>query len=153
MERAEHEPAGVDAERCRQRPTFLGVRHEFADRLDDGVAGDDDPFVGDALGQQICAARLRWREQEIGEVVGDDPVVLLRHSPVVAAKPGFDVNDRDLAGVRGERRREDGVGVSLDNDGRRAHLLEDPVECGHREADLAPATRRRSRETPPAPAG
>ena len=130
---------GVHTERGGEGATLFGVRHEFAYRLHHGVAGDDDSLIPDPFGQQIRTARLRGREQEIGEVVRDDPVVLLGHSPVIAAETGFDVHDRYFTGICGERRRQDGVGVALDNHGCRPHLLEDPVECGHGEADLTPA--------------
>ena len=45
----------------------------------------------------------------------------------------------NFASVCSERGRQNGVGVSLDNNGGWPPLLEDPVESRHRKTDLAPA--------------
>ena len=54
-------------------------------------------------------------------MIGDDPVVLLGHRAVVAAQPGLDVHERDVARVRRQRAGDGRVRVALDDDhvGRR----------------------------------
>ena len=54
------------------------------------------------------------QEEELGEVVGDDPVDLLGHRAVEAAQPRLDVADRDPELRGAERRRERRVDVAGD---------------------------------------
>ncbi len=52
------------------------------------------------------------REEQLGDLVGEDAVDLLGHRPVAAAQARLDVGDRDLQVRAGERRRERRVDVA-----------------------------------------
>ena len=58
----------------------------------------------------------RVQEEQLGEVVGDDPVDLLGHRPVEAAQAGLDVGDRDPELRRAERRSQGRVDVAGNED-------------------------------------
>ena len=55
--------------------------------------------------QQVVARLRRVDEQQLRELVGDDPVDLLRHRAVEGAQPGLDVADRESAASRHRERR------------------------------------------------
>ena len=83
------------------------------------------PLAGQPSRQQVVARLRRVDEEELRELVGDDPVDLLRHRPVERAQAGFDVPDRDeelRSGQGGGHRRvhvagdEDDVGLGLQQD-------------------------------------
>ncbi len=72
----------------------------------------------DAFGFRGCAARRgSGAQQELGEPVGLDAVVLLGHVGAVRAQPGLDVHERHAGGDGGARAGERGVGVAADEDG------------------------------------
>ena len=93
--------------RARIAARSRGAGQDHLHGVDDGVAGDDAPVAPDALGGEVGPVGLGGREAEVGEVVDDDPVVLLGHRPVVAAQARLDVDERDVARRwrRGRRRR------------------------------------------------
>ncbi len=84
----------------------------------------------------------RVQEEQLGEVIGDDPVDLLRHRAVEAPQPGLDVADRDPEPGRAERRGEGRVDVAGNQDEVRSlvakHRLQ-PLE--HARGLLAVAAR------------
>ncbi len=58
------------------------VDHHVADQLRPGA---------ETLAGEVLHGRLGRGEEEVGQVVGHDPVALLRHARVERAKPGLDV--------------------------------------------------------------
>ena len=55
-------------------------------------------------------------EEQVGSVVGEDPVHLLGHAPVEGAQARLHMGHRDVQLRRGERARQRGVGVPVDED-------------------------------------
>ena len=80
---------------------------------------------------QVLDRLLGVDEEVVRELVGDDPVDLLRHRAVEAAQARLDVGDRDPELHRDERRRERRVDVAGDDHEVRALLLEDRLEALH----------------------
>ena len=87
----------------------------------------------DALGRQVPHRGVARAEEEVRQVVCDDPVDLLRHMAVEASEPRFDVGDR-----HGDLRRRQGAGqggvrIAVDHEPVRAleeqHVL-DAAEHG-----------------------
>ena len=103
-----------------------GFREKLVQRIDDGVAGDDDPFRGDVLASQFIPRERRRREVEGGEHGGQATIHFFREgiARIVAAQAGFDVADRDVAMKRRHRRCADGRGVTLDHQQIGLHLAQ-----------------------------
>ena len=104
--------------------TLVGTRHQTEHCLDDRVARQGNPLVGYSFVQEIVDACLGGRTTQVAQVIGDHPVVLFRHGPVMASEPTLDVADEYFPGIGGQRPGENGVGVSLDDDGPRRVLGE-----------------------------
>ena len=118
---------------------LLGAGHETEHRFDDGVAGEGYPLLGDPFSQEIVDAHLGGSTTEVAQVIGDDPVVLFGHRPVVAAEPALDVAEKDAAGIGRQGSGDDGVGVALDQDRPRGILGEVAVESLDAFSDLMAA--------------
>jgi hypothetical protein len=86
--------------------------------VDDGVAGDMDGRRGDPLPEQVPPAGRGRGEVELGQVAGEDPVLLLRERGVglARAEPRLDVAERDPMVIAGQGRAEDRGGVPLRQD-------------------------------------
>ena len=84
-------------------------------RVGHHVADDVDP-AHDALVLQRPARTVVRAEEEPGEAVGLDPVVLLRHREVAASKPRLDVRERDRRVGGSARAGERRVRVAVDED-------------------------------------
>src|ERR1051325_9223976 len=105
----------------RQSPALRGPERpgngsEANQGVDHDIADERNALRGNPLFQQGGNRIARWREQEISEVVGDDPVVLLRHCPVPAAQPSLYVRQLDPELYGDERRRYGRVYVSVHQD-------------------------------------
>ena len=101
------------------------------------VAGDVDG-PRHALFDEDVAGVLAGSEEKVGEPVGLDPVVLLRHVLPVAAQAGLDVQQRHPGGDRGAGAGDRRVGVAADEDGVGPLALDhagDPL-LRHRDALL-----------------
>ncbi len=81
-------------------------RGEDPARVGHHVADDVDP-PEDAFAPRASARAVVRAEEEPGEAVGLDPVVLLGHREVAAAEPGLDVRERNrrVSPPHGRRRR------------------------------------------------
>jgi hypothetical protein len=85
-------------------------------------------------------------EQIIRKLVGDDPVDLLRHGPIEAAKTGFDVRDRNSQLDRDKRHSERRVDVAGNDDEVRPLLGEHVLHALHRSRGLLRVTARADSE-------
>ena len=75
-----------------------GVGHRVAHGEQDvghDIADDDGP-VGQALVGQVRRGDVGGGQEEVGGVVGQDPVDLLGHGPVERAQPRLQVGDRHV---------------------------------------------------------
>ena len=79
---------------------------------------------------------LAGGEEKVGEPVGLDPVVLLRHVVAVAAQAGLDVKQRHPGGDRGAGAGDRRVGVAANQDGVGPLALDHPGDplLGDRDA-------------------
>ena len=117
----------------------IGLAAHAAPQLDPALraslAADDLDPAGNALAAERLGAALVRAQEEIGDAVDLDAVVLLRHGQVAASQPGLDVRHRDALDDGGPRPGERRVRVAEDEDavrsGRvdpllepRAHLLD-----------------------------
>lgn len=140
-EHAVHGLAQVLAAVCRDedeagafRPLELGVgvalAHGRAQGVDSGVAGDPDLRLRLALAEQVLLARLRGGEVVLAHDVHRLTVELLRPGAVdvVRAQAGLDMPHGDLQVEAGERCREAGRGVTVDQDHVGPLVLEDGLE-------------------------
>ena len=92
MQRDEQVRAGLEADRA----SGAAVRNrglERDERVDHRVADERDPLGVDALARQVARAPRASGEQQVRDLVGDDPVDLLGHRAVEAAQAGLDVAD------------------------------------------------------------
>ena len=115
MQGDEDEAAGLDPE-PRRRPQAPEAVLEGDQGVDHRVADEVHALVGDPLGAQVLDRLVAVQEEQLGELVGDDPVQLLRHRAVEAAQAGLDVGDRYVHLRRGQRRRQGRVDVARDDD-------------------------------------
>ena len=60
----------------RRQMVAKGVEHHVADDMDS---------FSDSLARQVAHGHLARTQEEVAQVVGDDPVDLLGHAPVVTA--------------------------------------------------------------------
>ena len=140
-EHAVHGLAQVLAAVCRDEdeagalgPVELGVgvalAHSGAQGVDAGVSGDPDLRFGLTLGEQVLPARLRGGEVILAHDIDGLAVELLRPGAVdvVRAQAGLDVAHGDLQVEAGERRREAGRSVTMDQDHVGPLVLEDGLE-------------------------
>lgn len=115
-------------------PVQLGVgvalAHGGAQGVDAGVAGDPDPGLGLALGEEVLLARLRGGEVVLAHDVDGLAVELLGPGAVdvVRAQAGLDVPHGDLQVEARERRGEAGRGVTVDKNHVGPLVLEDGLE-------------------------
>jgi hypothetical protein len=115
MQGDERELAGLDPEPG-GRPGGAEAVLESNKRVDHRVADEVHPGLGDPLGPQVYDRLIGMQEEQLGELVGDDPVDLLGHGAVEAAQAGLDVGDRDAHLDRGQHRRQGRVDVARDED-------------------------------------
>ncbi len=111
-----------------------------------------DSLGGDPLCVQVVVGLRAVDEELVGELVGDDPVELLRHRAIEAAQAGLDVSDRDLHLGRSQCRRHGRVDVAGDDKQIGALLGQNRLEALHHprrllgmaaRADLEHVVRRR----------
>ena len=71
----------------------LGGGQELHQGIDHHVADAENLFGGDTLVPKIRVRVLGRRKQQVGELIGQQPVDFLRHGAVEGAQSGFDVAD------------------------------------------------------------
>ena len=142
VDRGEYVAAGVHAEVGERRRPLARSRRQLEARVVHHVSDDLDP-AGDAFAAKRLGAALVRAEEEIGQAVDLDAVVLLRHGEVAAAQSRLDVRDRDALGDGGPRSRERRVRVAEDDDAvgtvRVDLLLETgthPIDIGRSEVEV-----------------
>ncbi len=87
--------------------------------------------------------RLRGRgQQQVRRVVGQHPVVLLRHPAVERAQPGFEVRHRQVQLHRAQGAGDGGVGVAVDEHPVRPVPLEHRLEAREHRAGLRAVSAR-----------
>ena len=117
-------PAGA------RRGRFADARQRQPQRVDAGIAGDEDLAGIDALGAQIGGRALGRRKVPARQLAGHDAVELFRKRrlEVAGAQPGLDMGEGNAEIERGHRRHQQGRGVALRDDHVRPvledHLLE-----------------------------
>jgi hypothetical protein len=136
MEGGEDEATGFQPELGQQTRPLLGRGHQPRRGVNDGVAGESNAFIRDALRTQVLAGLVGGRQTQVREMVSDDAVVLLRHATVEAAQSCLDVDERNLEGVGRQGPSQCRVGVTLHDDDCRSSRGELLFETLHQLADL-----------------
>ncbi|CAM5640139.1 hypothetical protein SMICM304S_08124 [Streptomyces microflavus] len=144
VQRGEQERSGrIDALgqcRCGVLPGLHRVADAQAD-VDHHVTRQPGP-VGQALVGEVAHGLLGGGQQQIGAVVGEDPVVLLRHPAVEGPQAGFEMGHRQVHLHRGQRAGDGGVGVPVDQDPVRPLVLQHLVHRGEHRSGLHPVAPR-----------
>ena len=108
----------------------LGARAEGEQRVDHDVADEVDASRRRPPRARGSRSPLRsLTNSQSRDRVGHDAVDLLRHGPIEAAQPGFDVRDRDSELRRDERGRHRRVHVADDEHRRGPPLEQAPARC------------------------
>jgi len=110
-----------------------GEREVGAQRVDHAVP-DDGHAPPDVLLSQVVARGRRWGEEQVGQLVRDDPVDFLGHRLVERADARLDVAQHPPELVREERAGHGRVRVAVDEDEVRPHG--DARDVPHRRRDL-----------------
>ena len=79
--------------RCREFSALDGVTDPETD-VDHDVADEHRP-IGEPLVGKVPHGLLGRRQEQVGRVVGEHPVVLLRHPAVERPQTGLEVSDRE----------------------------------------------------------
>ncbi len=96
-----------------QRPEAIFERDQAVDHR---VADEVDLAGVDVLALEVADRLFGVHVELVGDRVGEDPVDLFRHRPVVAAQTGLDVADRDAQLDRGQCRGDSRVHVPGNHD-------------------------------------
>src|SRR6266511_5739900 len=102
-----------------RRGDLLSMRLEH---LVDGIADDEDAVAVDALPQEVRAASLGVRHQDVAAVVDHAPVHLFGDAVVVTAISGLEVEDGDAEPLR-DHRRERAIRVTQQQEDRKSTRL------------------------------
>ena len=113
--------AGREPEALEHARAFERDRREGAHRVEHHVA-DLARARAEAFVREVLHRLRRRREQQVGQLVGDQAIRLLGHAPVEAAKAGLDVGEGHVQLRRRERRGERRVGVAVGQHEVRAAL-------------------------------
>ena len=119
-------PVGVDPGRHLGGLVGHGVADAEADVGHD-VAHEDGARL-EALGGQVPHGDVGRGQAQVGGVVGEDAVVLLGHAPVEGAQAGLEVGQGEVQLHRGQRARERGVRVAVDQHPVGAVLVDHRVQ-------------------------
>ena len=106
------------------------------ERVDHNVSDKRDLFIRLAFGTQLRVGISRRCEEEGRETIGDDAIDFLRHRPVKAAQPCFNVSNAnpELRGDNGSGHRR--VDVTIHHDPVRFLVDENRFESLHYERRL-----------------
>jgi hypothetical protein len=119
-----------------RRPSRLDSRPHGDEGVDHRVADVVDPGLVDTLGDQIVPALRRVDEEQPGELVGHDPIDLLRETAVEAPQARLDVThgQHELRGCQRRGRRR--VHVARDEHYVRLRLQQHRLEPLHHAGRL-----------------
>ena len=104
--------------------------------VDHHVADEFYPRRRHPLGDEVRLALLLGDEMQVGQLVDDEPVQLLRHLTVERAQARLDMGDRDTQIGRGQRGGDRGVDVADDDQQVRPVLHEQRMQRQHDLGDL-----------------
>ena len=90
-----------------------------------------DALGRDAFAREVVGRRAFGRVEQIGDLVGQHAVDLLRHVAVEAAQSRLDVDDGDALLARDQAARERRVDVADDDDAARREIVEHGLEAPH----------------------
>ena len=103
--------------------TDESIDHHIADAVNLGGV--------DALANEIFIAVGRGREQQVGKLVGEQPIDFFGHAAVTGAQAGFDVADADRELGTDESSGDGGVDVTIDEDEIGLEFEQDWFERDH----------------------
>ena len=135
MQRDEQIRTALDAEAC-VHVGALRAGPEPDERVDHGVADGDDALVRHALGAVVLRRLGAVRQAQVGDLVDEHAVQLLRHRPVVAAQSRLDVRHGNPELRRSECGGERRVDVAGNEHERRLLAHEDLLEALERAGSL-----------------
>ena len=127
--------AGRDAE-APQHGAGVRAGEQPRERVDHDVAHPVDAGGRNAFPHEVLVGVEGRGEQPVGHPVGQLPVELLRHRPVVGAQPGFDVGHGHLPPGRGQRARQRRVHIAVHHADVRPVAVEERVEADQDAAGL-----------------
>ena len=133
MERQEQVAARRQAKARQHVGSLLRDREVLEERIDHAVADDVNP-LGHVLPPQILSRGGGRREEQVRQLVRDDPVDLLGHRLIERPDARFDVRKRTIEFAREERARDGRVRVAVDD--HEVRLLRDRRHLAHRRRDL-----------------
>ena len=102
-----------------------------AQRVDHHVADERDALGRNALAREVRRGRPLGGVEQVGDLVGEDAVDLLRHRAVEAAQARLHVHDRDVLLHRHQAAGERGVHVADDEHRGGPVLVEHRFEAAH----------------------
>jgi len=80
-------------------------------RVDHRVAHEARPVRGDSLVAQVASGVATGREQQVGRMIDDDSVVLLRHEAIMTPQAGLEMRHRNVELHACERHGHAGVHI------------------------------------------
>ena len=108
-----------------------GGGQELDQRVDHHVADAVNLCRFDPLAEQVAIAVFRRREEQVGQLIGHQPVDFFRHRPVARSEPRLDVRDRDEELRADERGGGSRVDVAVDDHQIRLAVEDDRLEAHH----------------------
>src|SRR5580658_7775711 len=115
---------------------LFSLRQKLHERVDHDVADKENLLCGDALALEILISVWRWCEEQVGELIGNKPVDLLRHLAIEGPQSRLHMSDADsklCADQRGGNRRID---VPIDKHNIRLAREDHRLELGHDRSRL-----------------
>ena len=135
VDRQEPEFRSIDSQPGEDLARAPGHRQMLLKRVEHRVAHPGDA-LGDAFPREVFDRRIRWTEEECAHVVDDCAIDLLRHPPVEAAEPGFDMGHRNLQFRAHECSRERRVGIAVDQQSVGVPIQDRGFDAGHHACGL-----------------
>src|SRR2546427_7689382 len=133
VEGEEHVPTTGQAQPGEDVGLLFGDREVLDQRVDHAVPDDVDARRHVLL-SKVLPRGGRRREEDVRELVRDDPIQLLGHRLVEGPDPGFDMGQPPFLLLREESTRDGRVRVPVDDD--EVRVLRDAGDLPHRRRDL-----------------
>ena len=105
-----------------------GVRQHADQRVDHDVADQVNAAGGNAFARKVPVSVFGGSEQQIGDLIGEHAIDLLRHAAVQRAQSGFHVSHGDAEFGAHQRGGDGRIHVAIDHDQRRLRLRYDGLE-------------------------